>query len=208
MELRALFFFTASLLPPSSILSAVVHSSSAGGGDLGFCTNHQQGAGHHHQQDRMAALGGVQDPRGTENHTSVKDFARFAIDEHNKKDWDFACFKLSADASSSELFSLTGVFWLKNALLEFARVVKVQDAADHAIETIQQRSNSVFPYELYEIIHAKGNIASATNPSDLVDGDIRGRRRSSLGGGGPGASHHQLDLPLSLIPFSEYVPRF
>ncbi|XP_031394129.1 uncharacterized protein LOC116205636 [Punica granatum] len=86
MELRALFFFTASLLPPSSILSAVVHSSSAGGGDLGFCTNHQQGAGHHHQQDRMAALGGVQDPRGTENHTSVKDFARFAIDEHNKKD--------------------------------------------------------------------------------------------------------------------------
>ncbi|THG12969.1 hypothetical protein TEA_015278 [Camellia sinensis var. sinensis] len=31
----------------------------------------------------------------------------------------------------------------------------VQDAAHHAVKTIQQRSNSLFPYELQEIVHAK-----------------------------------------------------
>ncbi|XWS65289.1 hypothetical protein CRYUN_Cryun05aG0080600 [Craigia yunnanensis] len=32
---------------------------------------------------------------------------------------------------------------------------KVQDAANHAIKSIQQRSNSLFPYELLEILLAK-----------------------------------------------------
>lgn len=34
----------------------------------------------------------------------------------------------------------------------------VQDAAHHAVKTIQQRSNSLFPYELSEIIHANAEV--------------------------------------------------
>ncbi|GAV82623.1 Cystatin domain-containing protein [Cephalotus follicularis] len=35
---------------------------------------------------------------------------------------------------------------------------EVQDAADHAVRTIQQRSNSLFPYELQEIVHAEAEV--------------------------------------------------
>lgn len=35
----------------------------------------------------------------------------------------------------------------------------VQDAANHAIQTIQQRSNSLFPYKLQEIVHAKAEVS-------------------------------------------------
>jgi len=35
---------------------------------------------------------------------------------------------------------------------------EVQNAANHAIKTIQQRSNSLFPYELQEITHAKAEV--------------------------------------------------
>lgn len=34
----------------------------------------------------------------------------------------------------------------------------VQDAADHAVKTIQQRSNSLFPYELLDILKAKAEV--------------------------------------------------
>lgn len=36
----------------------------------------------------------------------------------------------------------------------------VQDAANHAVKTIQQRSNSLVPYELKEIVHAKAEVSS------------------------------------------------
>lgn len=36
----------------------------------------------------------------------------------------------------------------------------VQDAANHAIKTIQQRSNSLVPYELKEIVHANAEVSS------------------------------------------------
>lgn len=34
----------------------------------------------------------------------------------------------------------------------------VQDAADHAVKTIQRRSNSLFPYELIDILKAKAEV--------------------------------------------------
>ncbi|XP_031279419.1 cysteine proteinase inhibitor 12 [Pistacia vera] len=34
----------------------------------------------------------------------------------------------------------------------------VQDAANHAVQTIQQRSNSLFPFVLQEIVHAKAEV--------------------------------------------------
>lgn len=40
---------------------------------------------------------------------------------------------------------------------------EVQDAADHAVKTIQQRSNSLFPYELHEIVHAKAEVSKRWN---------------------------------------------
>ena len=36
----------------------------------------------------------------------------------------------------------------------------MQDAADHAIKTIQQRSNSLVPYQLQEIVHANVEVCS------------------------------------------------
>lgn len=38
---------------------------------------------------------------------------------------------------------------------------QVQDAANHAIKTIQQRSNSLFPYELLEVVHAKAEVSAS-----------------------------------------------
>ncbi|KAF1885070.1 hypothetical protein Lal_00028959 [Lupinus albus] len=35
---------------------------------------------------------------------------------------------------------------------------QVQDAADHALKTIQQRSNSLMPYELHEVVDAKAEV--------------------------------------------------
>lgn len=34
----------------------------------------------------------------------------------------------------------------------------VKDAASHAVKSIQERSNSLFPYELLEIIRAKAEV--------------------------------------------------
>jgi hypothetical protein len=38
---------------------------------------------------------------------------------------------------------------------------QVQDAANHAVKTIQQRSNSLFPYELQEVVHAKAEVSAS-----------------------------------------------
>lgn len=36
---------------------------------------------------------------------------------------------------------------------------QVQDAANHAVHTLQQRSNSLFPYVLQEVVHAKAEVS-------------------------------------------------
>lgn len=41
---------------------------------------------------------------------------------------------------------------------------EVQNAADHALKTIQQRSNSLFPYELQEVSHAKAEVCPPIHP--------------------------------------------
>lgn len=38
---------------------------------------------------------------------------------------------------------------------------EVQHVADHAVKTIQQRSNSLFPYELQEVVHANAQVYMA-----------------------------------------------
>lgn len=44
----------------------------------------------------------------------------------------------------------------------------VQDAADHAVKTIQERSNSLFPYELLEIVRAKAEVIEESAKFNLL----------------------------------------
>ncbi|KAF7137189.1 hypothetical protein RHSIM_Rhsim07G0073300 [Rhododendron simsii] len=44
----------------------------------------------------------------------------------------------------------------------------VQDAAHHAVKTIQQRSNSLFPYELLEIVHSKAEVIEESSKIDML----------------------------------------
>ncbi|KAL0317847.1 UNVERIFIED_CONTAM: Cysteine proteinase inhibitor 12 [Sesamum angustifolium] len=44
----------------------------------------------------------------------------------------------------------------------------VQDAAHHAIKTIQERSNSLFPYELSEVVHANAEVVDTSAKFDLL----------------------------------------
>lgn len=84
MKSSAALLFPVTLLLAAAILSASAVPSSVGS-DLGFCTGNwleQEGR----NQDGMATLGGVHEPRGAENSVAVEDLARFAVDEHNKKE--------------------------------------------------------------------------------------------------------------------------
>ncbi|KAH7536616.1 hypothetical protein FEM48_Zijuj03G0003600 [Ziziphus jujuba var. spinosa] len=45
---------------------------------------------------------------------------------------------------------------------------QVQDAANHAINTLQQRSNSLFPYVLQEVVHAKAEVIDDSAKFDIL----------------------------------------
>ncbi|KAF3448750.1 hypothetical protein FNV43_RR09463 [Rhamnella rubrinervis] len=158
----------------------------------------------------MAMLGGLQPSQGCQNSADLQDLARFAVNEHNKKEnallefvrvvkaqeqvvagtmhhltleavdagkkklyeakiwvkpWmDFKQlqeFKHAGDASPSFTSSDLGV--KKDEHGQGWRAVpandpQVQDAANHAVQTLQQRSNSLFPYVLQEVVHAKAEV--------------------------------------------------
>lgn len=65
-------------------------------------------------------------------------------------------------------FVIDGLFSLLNYLVEQSSGLKsvpvhdpvVEEAAEHAIKTIQQRSNSIHPYKLQEIVHANAEVCS------------------------------------------------
>ncbi|GAV86994.1 Cystatin domain-containing protein [Cephalotus follicularis] len=152
-------------------------------------------------------LGGVHDcSKGTQNNAEIESLARFAVQEHNKKEnslLEFArVLKAKEQVVSGMMYHLTleaidagkkkiyeAKVWVKpwmnfKQLLEFKsandgpsfttsdlgskpggpglgwRAVptkdpEVQEAANHAVKFIQQRSNSLAPYELLEILLAK-----------------------------------------------------
>ncbi|KAK9122619.1 hypothetical protein Sjap_012221 [Stephania japonica] len=159
-----------------------------------------------------ARLGGVRDSGEgiVENSAEVETLARFAVDEHNKKENGLLEFvrvvKAKEQVVAGKIHELTleaidagkrkvyeAKVWTKpwmdfKELQEFKHVgdagapltssdlgVKqeapasgwrdvpahdpvVQDAANHAVKTIQQRSNSLSPYELLEILLAKAEV--------------------------------------------------
>ncbi|CAA0382172.1 unnamed protein product [Arabidopsis thaliana] len=165
--------------------------------DLGFCN------------EEMALVGGVGDVPANQNSGEVESLARFAVDEHNKKEnalLEFArVVKAKEQVVAGTLHHLTleileagqkklyeAKVWVKpwlnfKELQEFKpasdapaitssdlgckqgehesgwREVpgddpEVKHVAEQAVKTIQQRSNSLFPYELLEVVHAKAEV--------------------------------------------------
>ncbi|XP_050235028.1 cysteine proteinase inhibitor 6 [Mercurialis annua] len=181
----------------------------------------------------MATLGGVHESQGNAaNSVEIDGLARFAVDEHNKKEnamvefarvvkakeqvvagtvhhltieaieagkkkiyeakvwvkpWlnfkELQEFKHAGDAASSITSSDLGVKreghgteWREVAGHDPA----VQDAATHAIKTIQQRSNSLFPYELQEVVHAKAQVVDDSAKFEMVIKVKRGTNEEKL----------------------------
>ncbi|KAM7264141.1 hypothetical protein ACFE04_001824 [Oxalis oulophora] len=156
-------------------------------------------------------LGGISESKGSvENSLEIESLARFAVDEHNKKEnkiLEFArvvkaqeqvvagtLYYLTVeaiDAGKKKLYEVK--IWVKpwmnfKEVQEFKQVgdvpaftssdlgvkqeghalgwqavpahdPEVQNAAQHAVKTLQQRSNSLFPYELHEVVDAKAESA-------------------------------------------------
>ncbi|CAK9325701.1 unnamed protein product [Citrullus colocynthis] len=166
-----------------------------------------------------STLGGVHDSQGTSNPVDVDELARFAVDEHNKKENSLLEFvrvvKAKEQVVAGTLHHLTlevvdagkkklyeAKVWVKSwmnfkELQEFKHAgdvpsftpsdlgakkgdhpqgwrevplhdPHVQDAAQYAVRTIQQRSNSLLPYELLEIIHAKAEVIEDAAKFDLL----------------------------------------
>ncbi|XP_022139142.1 cysteine proteinase inhibitor 12 [Momordica charantia] len=178
-----------------------------------------------------STLGGVHDSQGASNSAGVEELARFAVDEHNKKENALIEFVRVAkaqeqvvagtlhhltleavDAGKKKLYEAK--VWVKpwmnfKELQEFKHAgdvpaftpsdlgakkgdhpqgwrevpphdPQVQDAAHHAVQTIQQRSNSLFPYELLEIIHAKAEVVEDSAKFDLHLKVMRGSKEEKF----------------------------
>lgn len=161
----------------------------------------------------MATLGGIRESQCAQNSAETEALARFAVDDHNKKENALLEFVRvvkakeqvvagtmhhltveAIDAGKKKLYEAK--VWVKpwlgfKEVQEFKHAgdaetetpsftssdlgvkqgghapgwqsvpphdPQVQDAANHAVKSLQQRSNSLFPYELQEIVHAKAEV--------------------------------------------------
>ncbi|PWA89724.1 cysteine proteinase inhibitor 12 [Artemisia annua] len=163
-------------------------------------------------------LGGVRNSTST-NSNEIDDLARFAVDQHNKK--ENKMLKLARVVKAQEqvvagtMHHLTlevddaggnkiylAKIWVKpwenfKELQEFNHIPHpdhdvqkdgegsgyqsvpvhdpvVQDAANHLLKTLQQRSNSLYPYELQEVVHAKAEVWVRDMNSGLLCKDVMG----------------------------------
>uniref|UniRef100_A0A6N2M8U8 Cysteine proteinase inhibitor n=1 Tax=Salix viminalis TaxID=40686 RepID=A0A6N2M8U8_SALVM len=181
--------------------------------------------------DKMATLGGVHDSEASQNSVEIESLARFAVEEHNKKEnalLEFArVVKAKEQVVSGTMHHLTieaieagkkniyeAKVWVKPwlnfmELKEFKHagdvpvftssdlgVLKdghgpgwqsvpvhdpsVQDAANHALKSIQQSSNSLFPYNLQEIVHANAEVEDDSAKFDLLLKVKRGSAEEKL----------------------------
>ncbi|KAJ6702414.1 CYSTATIN FAMILY MEMBER [Salix koriyanagi] len=179
----------------------------------------------------MATLGGVHDSEASQNSVEIDSLARFAVEEHNKKEnamLEFArVVKAKEQVVSGTMHHLTieaieagkkniyeAKVWVKPwlnfiELKEFKHagdvpvftssdlgVLKdghgpgwqsvpvhdpsVQDAANHALKSIQQSSNSLFPYNLQEIVHANAEVGDDSAKFDLLLKVKRGSAEEKL----------------------------
>ncbi|KAF7824778.1 cysteine proteinase inhibitor 6 [Senna tora] len=179
----------------------------------------------------MATLGGLRDSPAAQNSADVEGLARFAVDEHNKKEnklLEFAkVVKAQEQVVAGTMHHLTieaidagkrkiyeAKIWEKpwmnfKELQEFKHAgdvpafttadlgvkkdghkpgwqavpthdPQVQDAANHAVKNIQERSNSLFPYELHEIVDAKAEVIDDSAKFDLLLKVKRGEREEKF----------------------------
>ncbi|KAJ1377479.1 Proteinase inhibitor I25, cystatin, conserved site [Sesbania bispinosa] len=179
----------------------------------------------------MAAPGGLRDSQGSQNSAEIESLARFAVDEHNKKQnalLEFArVVKAQEQVVAGTLHHLTleaidagekkiyeAKIWVKpwmnfKELQEFKHAggapsftsadlgvkndghkpgwqsvptqdPQVQDAANHAIKTIQQRSNSLVPYELHEVADAKAEVIDDVAKFNLLLKVKRGEKEEKF----------------------------
>lgn len=182
--------------------------------------------------EEMATLGGIHDSHpSSQNSDEIHSLAKFAVDEHNKK--ENAMIELARVVKAQEqvvagtLHHLTlevidtgkkklyeAKVWVKpwlnfKELQEFKHVedgpsftssdlgVKkeeectglksvpvhdpvVQEAAEHAIKTIQQRSNSLLRYELQEIVHANAEVIDDSSKLHLLIKTSRGGKEEKF----------------------------
>uniref|UniRef100_A0A0D9UZH6 Cysteine proteinase inhibitor n=1 Tax=Leersia perrieri TaxID=77586 RepID=A0A0D9UZH6_9ORYZ len=164
-------------------------------------------------------LGGARDVPSAANSAETDSLARFAVDEHNKRENALLEFVRVVEAKeqvvAGTLHHLTlealeagrkkvyeAKVWVKpwldfKELQEFRHAGDattftnadlgakkgehepgwrdvpvhdpvVKDAADHAVKSIQARSNSIFPYELLEIIRAKAEVVEDFAKFDIL----------------------------------------
>ncbi|KAJ6713925.1 CYSTEINE PROTEINASE INHIBITOR 6 [Salix viminalis] len=170
--------------------------------------------------DKMATLGGVHDSEASQNSVEIESLARFAVEEHNKKEnalLEFArVVKAKEQVVSGTMHHLTieaieagkkngkkniyeAKVWVKPwlnfmELKEFKHAdghgpgwqsvpvhdPSVQDAANHALKSIQQSSNSLFPYNLQEIVHANAEVEDDSAKFDLLLKVKRGSAEEKL----------------------------
>nr|AAU81597.1 cysteine proteinase inhibitor [Petunia x hybrida] len=195
----------------------------------GFCGEEEEKGNNYIE---MALLGGIRDSHPeSQNSDEIHSLAKFAVDEHNKK--ENAMFELArvvkakeqvvagtlhhltlevVDAGKKKLYEAK--VWVKpwlnfKELQEFTHVedapaitssdlgVKkeeqcsgfksvpvhdpvVQEAAEHAIKTIQQRSNSLLPYELQEIVHANAEMIEDSTKLHMLIKTSRGGKEEKF----------------------------
>lgn len=211
MSSRFSFPLIFSLLILFSSASSLHHTNNQG--LKGSCSDFES-----QEQSSMATLGGLRESQGASNDAEIESLARFAVEEHNKKEnalLEFARVvkaKEQVVAGTLHHFTIEAIeagkkklydakVWVKpwmnfKELQEFKHAddspsitpsdlgaikeghapgwkevpvhdPEVQNAANHALKTIQQRSNSLFPYELQEVAHAKAEVVEDTAKFNL-----------------------------------------
>ncbi|KAL6626416.1 hypothetical protein ACP70R_030142 [Stipagrostis hirtigluma subsp. patula] len=177
------------------------------------------------------ALGGARESPAAANSAETDGLARFAVDEHNKRQNALLEFVRVVEAKeqvvAGTLHHLTleaieagskkvyeAKVWVK-PWLDFKELQEfrhkgdattftnadlgakkgghepgwrdvpvhdpvVKDAANHAVKSIQERSNSLFPYELLEIIRAKAEVVEDFAKFDILMKLKRGNKEEKM----------------------------
>ncbi|KAL5221188.1 hypothetical protein ABZP36_025901 [Zizania latifolia] len=168
-----------------------------------------------------SVLGGARDTPAAANSAETDALARFAVDEHNKREVKNALLEFvrvveakeqvvvgtlhhltleAIEAGRKKIYDAKVLVkpWLDFKELQEFRYIGdatsstnadlgakkggqecgwrdvpvndpvVKDAADHAVKLIQERSNSLFPYELLEIIRAKAEVVEDYAKFDIL----------------------------------------
>nr|GMD56594.1 cysteine proteinase inhibitor 6 [Ipomoea batatas] len=232
MRVRFFFYFAYFLITLVFFPSVTLQSYSGGHRQeaTGFCGEEGE------REDnliRMATttLGGISDSASAENSVEIESLARFAVEEHNKKENAMIelvrVVKAEEQVVAGKLHHLTlevidagkrklyeAKVWLKpwmnfkelqgfNHIEDIPTLTSsdlgakrdcpntglksvpvndpvVQEAAQHAVKTIQQRSNSLLPYELQEIVHANAEVIDDSAKVHMLIKTKRGEKEEKF----------------------------